>query len=118
MNTDRQHDTAPGLNPMLLMLMTVTTGLAVASNYYAQPLLHTIADELSLSYSRAGIIVTAAASELPSALLEQLADGGVLIIPVGETKQTLTVVRRFGDEFEQQRIGDVRFVPLVKGATQ
>ena len=65
-----------------------------------------------------GIIVTAAASELPSALLEQLADGGVLIIPVGETKQTLTVVRRFGDEFEQQRIGDVRFVPLVKGATQ
>ena len=60
MNTDRQHDTAPGLNPMLLMLMTVTTGLAVASNYYAQPLLHTIADELSLSYSRAGIIVTAA----------------------------------------------------------
>ena len=65
-----------------------------------------------------GIIVTAAASELPSALLEQLADGGVLIIPVGETKQTLTVVRRFGDEFEQQRIGDVRFVPLVKGVTQ
>ena len=58
------------------------------------------------------------ARRYPSALLEQLADGGVLIIPVGETKQTLTVVRRFGDEFEQQRIGDVRFVPLVKGATQ
>ena len=76
MNTDRQHDTAPGLNPMLLMLMTVTTGLAVASNYYAQPLLHTIADELSLSYSRAGIIVTAAQAGYAAGLL--------LLVPLGD----------------------------------
>lgn len=62
-----------------------------------------------------GIIVTAAAAELPNALVEQLADGGVMIIPVGEQQQTLRVLRRFGNEVEQQRIGDVRFVPLVKG---
>ncbi|KAF0808391.1 sugar transporter [Alcanivorax xiamenensis] len=76
MNTDRQHDTAPGLTPMLLMLMTVTTGLAVASNYYAQPLLHTIADELSLSYSGAGIIVTAAQAGYAAGLL--------LLVPLGD----------------------------------
>lgn len=62
-----------------------------------------------------GIIVTAAAAEVPQALIEQLADGGVMIIPVGEQQQTLVVLRRFGDQVEQQRIGDVRFVPLVKG---
>lgn len=64
-----------------------------------------------------GIIVTAAASEVPNALIEQLGDGGVLIIPVGEKdeSQSLVVMRRFGESLEQQRIGDVRFVPLVKG---
>lgn len=64
-----------------------------------------------------GIIVTAAASEVPDALVEQLADGGVLIIPVGEKdqSQSLVVMRRFGESLEQQRIGDVRFVPLIKG---
>lgn len=62
-----------------------------------------------------GIIVTAAAAQLPQALVEQLADGGVMIIPLGEQQQTLVVLRRFGEQIEQQRIGDVRFVPLVKG---
>ena len=62
-----------------------------------------------------GIIVTAAAVELPQALVEQLADGGVMIIPIGNEQQKLVVLRRFGDQIEQQRIGDVRFVPLVKG---
>ncbi|RXS44622.1 protein-L-isoaspartate(D-aspartate) O-methyltransferase [Idiomarina sp. 29L] len=64
-----------------------------------------------------GIIVTAAASEVPTDLVAQLADGGVMIIPVGGTNesQSLTVIRRFGDSVEQQQIGDVRFVPLVKG---
>ena len=64
-----------------------------------------------------GIIVTAAASEVPSDLVAQLADGGVMIIPVGDKDeaQSLTVIRRFGDSIEQQQIGDVRFVPLVKG---
>jgi len=63
-----------------------------------------------------GIIVTAAAAQVPERLLEQLADGGVMIIPVGTQQQTLYVIRRFGDDYEQQRVGDVRFVPLVQGA--
>ncbi|CUA82938.1 protein-L-isoaspartate(D-aspartate) O-methyltransferase [Pseudidiomarina woesei] len=64
-----------------------------------------------------GIIVTAAASEIPPALLQQLTDGGVMVIPVGTTSQRLIVVRRFGDEFEQKELGQVKFVPLVPGAT-
>ncbi|ECI3333542.1 MFS transporter [Salmonella enterica] len=49
-----------GLSPALIVLMSVATGLAVASNYYAQPLLDTIAHHFSLSASSAGFIVTAA----------------------------------------------------------
>lgn len=63
-----------------------------------------------------GIIVTAAAQSIPQALLDQLNDGGVLIIPVGIERQSLHVVRRFGDSFEQKQLGDVKFVPLVPGA--
>ncbi|EGJ3013385.1 MFS transporter, partial [Salmonella enterica subsp. enterica serovar Adelaide] len=40
-----------GLSPALIVLMSVATGLAVASNYYAQPLLDTIAHHFSLSAS-------------------------------------------------------------------
>lgn len=64
-----------------------------------------------------GIIVTAAASSMPMALLQQLTDGGVMVIPVGTATQRLIVVRRFGDEFEQKELGEVKFVPLVPGAT-
>lgn len=63
-----------------------------------------------------GIIVTAAASTMPSALLQQLSDGGVMVIPVGERVQRLIVVRRFGDEFEYKELAEVKFVPLVPGA--
>ena len=63
-----------------------------------------------------GIIVTAAASEVPSKLLEQLADKGRLVIPVGnEHKQILQVIERNGDNFIVNNVGDVKFVPLVKG---
>lgn len=62
-----------------------------------------------------GIIVTAAASELPPQLMAQLSDGGVMIIPVGTDKQRLIVVRRFGDVFEHKELGEVKFVPLVPG---
>ncbi|AYN29168.1 MULTISPECIES: MFS transporter [Buttiauxella] len=49
-----------GLSPALIVLMSLATGLAVASNYYAQPLLDTIATAFSLSINQAGFIVTAA----------------------------------------------------------
>lgn len=62
------------------------------------------------------IIVTAAPSKVPAALLEQLADGGRLIIPVGEQSQILKLITRHGDEYKEQQIEAVRFVPLVPGA--
>ena len=62
------------------------------------------------------IIVTAAPTEVPAALLEQLADGGRLIIPVGEQNQILKLITRHGDEYQEQQIEVVRFVPLVPGA--
>jgi protein-L-isoaspartate(D-aspartate) O-methyltransferase len=62
-----------------------------------------------------GIMVTAAAASVPQALLEQLAEGGVLIIPVGDDIQQLLRITRFGDEFKSQVIEAVKFVPLVNG---
>ncbi len=63
-----------------------------------------------------GIIVAAAAPELPRKLLEQLAPGGRLIMPVGPSgAQDLVMLRRLDDHFEQVSLGGVSFVPLVKG---
>ncbi|WP_285817596.1 protein-L-isoaspartate(D-aspartate) O-methyltransferase [Echinimonas agarilytica] len=61
------------------------------------------------------IIVTAAATDVPAALLEQLNDGGRLVIPVGDDQQQLYVFERDGDNIKQQQIEAVRFVPLVPG---
>ncbi|QBY05093.1 protein-L-isoaspartate(D-aspartate) O-methyltransferase [Thalassotalea sp. HSM 43] len=61
------------------------------------------------------IIVTAAATEVPQKLLEQLADGGKLIIPVGQDAQVLKLIQRQGDTFNVSQIEAVRFVPLVPG---
>jgi protein-L-isoaspartate(D-aspartate) O-methyltransferase len=61
------------------------------------------------------IIVTAAPKSVPPALLEQLADGGCLIIPVGEKTQVLKIITRNGDIFDEQQVEAVRFVPLVAG---
>ncbi len=61
------------------------------------------------------IIVTAAPSSVPPALLEQLADGGRLVIPVGEQTQILKIITRDGDVFNEQQVEAVRFVPLVPG---
>lgn len=61
------------------------------------------------------IIVTAAAAQIPQELLNQLADGGCLVIPVGEDVQYLKKIVRQGDEFIVQDIEMVRFVPLVAG---
>lgn len=62
-----------------------------------------------------GIIVTAAASDIPPALLGQLADNGRMVIPVGEQQQMLKLIRRRGNDFHTQSIGTVRFVPLIHG---
>ena len=62
------------------------------------------------------IIVTAAASRMPQKLLDQLNDGGRLIIPVGDASQQLLAVTRQDDDYEQKVIEAVRFVPLVPGA--
>ena len=61
-----------------------------------------------------GIIVTAAAPQVPPPLLEQLADGGRLVAPVGgrEIQELVRVVRR-ADRFGYEHAGPVRFVPLV-----
>ena len=61
------------------------------------------------------IIVTAAPNQVPQALLDQLADGGRLVIPVGEQSQILKVITRNGNSFSEQQIEAVRFVPLVQG---
>lgn len=62
-----------------------------------------------------GIIVTAAASEIPKDLVYQLADKGRLVIPVGDKQQTLQVVERDQDRFKVKIVEPVKFVPLVKG---
>ncbi|RTR38360.1 protein-L-isoaspartate(D-aspartate) O-methyltransferase [Shewanella canadensis] len=61
------------------------------------------------------IMVTAAASSVPEALLTQLADKGVLVIPVGDESQQLLKVVRHGDTFSSEVVEMVRFVPLVNG---
>ena len=63
-----------------------------------------------------GIIVAAAAPVVPEKLLEQLAPGGRLVMPVGPPGyQELTLVTRKEDHFEQHTLGGVSFVPLVQG---
>lgn len=63
------------------------------------------------------ILLTACAGELPEALLCQLAEGGVMILPLADAdgEQWLTRVRRQGDQHEVQRLEKVRFVPLLQG---
>lgn len=62
-----------------------------------------------------GIMVTAAASTVPEALLSQLADGGVLVIPVGEENQQLMRITRQADHYSSEIVEMVKFVPLVNG---
>lgn len=60
------------------------------------------------------ILVTAGAPRVPPRLLEQLADGGRLVIPVGDAyTQTLTTIERHGDQFIEKPAFRCRFVRLI-----
>lgn len=62
-----------------------------------------------------GIIVTAGAPFVPKPLLGQLAIGGRLVIPVGDTVQTMTLfIRKGPKDFEKHELGTFRFVPLLE----
>ena len=65
----------------------------------------------------ARIIVTAAASGIPESLVDQLAPGGIMVVPVGRpgADQTLLRVTRNEDGFHEEVLGGVRFVPLLEG---
>ncbi|MBY5978723.1 protein-L-isoaspartate(D-aspartate) O-methyltransferase [Ferrimonas balearica] len=65
-----------------------------------------------------GILVTAAASEVPQALLAQLAEGGRLVIPVGSEYQVLRVIDKIDGQLHSRDVEAVRFVPLVPGETE
>jgi protein-L-isoaspartate(D-aspartate) O-methyltransferase len=62
------------------------------------------------------VLVAAAAQTIPDSLTAQLADNGILVIPVGSSQnyQTLMVVRREGSRLEQRESIGCRFVPLVR----
>jgi len=61
-----------------------------------------------------GIIVTAGAPQIPEPLEKQLADGGRLVIPVGDLEvQRLAVVTRRGTTFERHDVDGFKFVPLI-----
>lgn len=63
-----------------------------------------------------GIIVTCAPEQVPQELLRQLAPGGRLVIPVGgNAGQSLRVIDRVGDTFEETELDPVSFVPLLSG---
>jgi predicted MFS family arabinose efflux permease len=65
-----------GLSPLLVLTMAAATGLAVGSNYFAQPLLPTMARELGLSTAKAGFIVTTAQLGYAAGLL--------FLVPLGD----------------------------------
>jgi protein-L-isoaspartate(D-aspartate) O-methyltransferase len=66
-----------------------------------------------------GILVAAAPGAVPKALLNQLDEGGRMLIPVGASgRQSLIRITRRGDEFVEETLGAVSFVPLVAGKTQ
>ncbi|MBN1131504.1 MAG: protein-L-isoaspartate(D-aspartate) O-methyltransferase [Bacteroidales bacterium] len=66
------------------------------------------------------ILVTAAAPEIPEKLKEQLADGGIMVIPVGNQfgQKMARIVREGNDNFHYSEHGYFSFVPLLKGKSK
>jgi len=91
----------------LLQRMSITTASLRCADGY-QGLVHLAPFD--------AIIITAAPPELPEALIQQLAPGGCMIVPVGKqgTQQLLRLTRR-GDKVEQELLDLVSFVPMLSG---
>jgi len=60
-----------------------------------------------------GIVVTAAAPQIPLPLKQQLKEGGRLVIPVGDEFQEIVIVTRRGNAFDERSVLPVRFVPMT-----
>jgi protein-L-isoaspartate(D-aspartate) O-methyltransferase len=65
------------------------------------------------------ILITAAAPEIPEALMKQLAIGGVLVIPLGEgdMQQMLRITRKDEKRYEKEKLDYFTFVPMLKGTS-
>lgn len=62
-----------------------------------------------------GIIMAAAATHVPQALLEQLAVGGRMVLPLGAQEQYLTLIERDANGYQESRLEAVKFVPILMG---
>lgn len=96
----RRHLSAMGLRNVRLRISDGTLGWSREAPYDA-------------------IVVAAAPARVPDSLLDQLADGGRLVIPVGDRDaQTLTLFHRQGDTIHSEVLATVRFVPLRGGSVE
>ena len=97
----------------------------VLDSFYARPAVRvTMSDHVKSRTSSEdqsttdGIIVTAAPAQVPPALIEQLAPGGRLVIPVGGWRQELRVRERGPSGIRETSLFPVRFVPMIGEAQQ
>jgi protein-L-isoaspartate(D-aspartate) O-methyltransferase len=59
------------------------------------------------------VIVTCAPEKIPQPLIDQLSDGGRMIIPVGDYWQELVLIKKHGEKITRENIAPVRFVPMT-----
>ena len=62
-----------------------------------------------------GILAAAAPEEVPQTLLDQLVDGGRMVIPVGGIQQKLVLITRHGQHFSRKTLEAAKFVPFLSG---
>lgn len=64
------------------------------------------------------ILITAAASEIPQMLLDQLKVGGIMVIPVGDAEQKMLQLKKISEKkYTKKEFGTYRFVPMLKGTS-
>jgi protein-L-isoaspartate(D-aspartate) O-methyltransferase len=98
--------------PVLLQSATTTLTALGCANVELHPANGPLGRPTDAPYD--AIIVTAAGPDVPAILIDQLGDGGRLVMPVGSlARQDLTLVRKLGARIERSLLGGVRFVPLV-----